>query len=322
MNLSTIEPFLRDHRKPMLSGVVETLESSVAAGLVRNQDFTRAKQVINWSVDESEDAFLKSGPARTAERNDWWSRAYDADALVSGSHTLPAVLKRARKAGNLPEYVDFIERALLPLHDLLEAAKPLVVKRGDARMPPPKTPEQIAREAAQMTCQCCGKLYLANLGTVAHHGYERPGEGYQTESCMGAKYLPFEVARARLAVLIGSLKEREGRRLASRQGVQDEVLPITLTFPDHDAPRRAFGKRPTRSVDVTRDTFEAARQQHLIAFLSNTWGDFASVKANVLASRDREIAGVRAEITAQQARYDGWNQTHRWNDDAKEWEAI
>ena len=44
------------------------------------------------------------------------------------------------------------------------------------------------------TCQICEREIKANTGVIAHHGYQRPdrGSGWQTESCMGARHLPYE----------------------------------------------------------------------------------------------------------------------------------
>lgn len=44
------------------------------------------------------------------------------------------------------------------------------------------------------TCQICEREILANTGVIAHHGYQRPdrGSGWQTASCRGARYLPYE----------------------------------------------------------------------------------------------------------------------------------
>jgi hypothetical protein len=42
-------------------------------------------------------------------------------------------------------------------------------------------------------CQVCGRAIKANTGTIAHHGYQRPGYGYQTRSCAGARHVPYEV---------------------------------------------------------------------------------------------------------------------------------
>ena len=43
-------------------------------------------------------------------------------------------------------------------------------------------------------CQICGRAIKANTGLIAHHGYRRPGQGWQTSSCMGARFRPYEVA--------------------------------------------------------------------------------------------------------------------------------
>lgn len=64
------------------------------------------------------------------------------------------------------------------------------------------------------TCQICGRPIHAATGFIAHHGYTRPGHGWQTDSCDGAREMPFEVSRdalgrhiARIAVAI-SMGER------------------------------------------------------------------------------------------------------------------
>lgn len=56
----------------------------------------------------------------------------------------------------------------------------------------------LARKAEQAKtvshCQICDRLIQAKTGVIAHHGYERPGDGWQTASCMGARFRPYEVA--------------------------------------------------------------------------------------------------------------------------------
>ncbi len=44
------------------------------------------------------------------------------------------------------------------------------------------------------TCQICGRPIKANTGLIAHHGYKRPGYGFQTSSCKGARHQPYEVS--------------------------------------------------------------------------------------------------------------------------------
>jgi hypothetical protein len=56
------------------------------------------------------------------------------------------------------------------------------------------------------TCQICGRAIKASKGTIAHHGYQRPGHGWQTASCFGAKWRPYEVASDALPPAIASLE--------------------------------------------------------------------------------------------------------------------
>lgn len=58
------------------------------------------------------------------------------------------------------------------------------------------------------TCQCCGRAIQARRGVIAHHGYKRPGQGWQTSSCFGARELPFELEHARLDLAIASVESR------------------------------------------------------------------------------------------------------------------
>lgn len=62
------------------------------------------------------------------------------------------------------------------------------------------------RESAVGTCQICGRSVKSNRGTIAHHGYTRPGTGWQTESCMGSLYKPYEISRDRIPDAIASVQ--------------------------------------------------------------------------------------------------------------------
>lgn len=54
------------------------------------------------------------------------------------------------------------------------------------------------------TCQVCGRNIKANSGVIAHHGYKRPGDGWQTASCYGARHLPYEEANDQILKAINS----------------------------------------------------------------------------------------------------------------------
>jgi len=179
--------------------------------------------------------------------------------------------------------------------------------------------KKAAREAAAMTCQCCGGNFLANTGRVAHHGYQRPGWGWQTASCIGARELPFEVSREALGRHIKGLEEWKAGAIENGIAVKEERVGISLTFPDYSAPR-VYGKRPTKTIVVTRADFDAAKAEH--AFRNLGWNDFDTVKERDLDRRRAEVRNVSEEIKRQHARFDGWKQTHQWDKATKSWIKI
>lgn len=69
-------------------------------------------------------------------------------------------------------------------------------------------------------CQICGRDILAKSGLIAHHGFQRPGDGWQTESCFGARHRPYEVAHDALDQYIPDFErliESMARRLKDFQ---------------------------------------------------------------------------------------------------------
>lgn len=308
MDLSAINPRLDHLREAQLTAAVVVLEAGIAAGVIKNVDFKDAKDTINRAVDEAYNHYQD-------ETGDYDGR------LIMGAYDVPHGIKQADMSRGERETDEdrvsdrrAVLQVLLPLHELLQAAKPFVVKRQTGPGAP-KTALQLEREAATMTCQCCGRKYLANLGTIAHHGYERPGGGWQTASCAGAKRSPFEVSRDFLGIMISDLKTFEARAVLDRKAVSDETRPVTIRLLDRSAGFDYRGRRPMVSLDVTRQTFEAESAAREDDFRRNGILSFAVEKADDIRRRDREINGVRAEIAAQQARYDGWKQTHRWDGD-------
>lgn len=187
------------------------------------------------------------------------------------------------------------------------------------------------REAAAMTCQCCGIRYLANTGTIAHHAYERPGQGWQTASCMGAKYPPFEASRDRLGDLIDWYRDQHARHVAERETINDETNGFNLSYTDYAAPRdRRFG-HPSVSFIVTRATFDALVAEHgpkvrHSGIAGNSfWISFDEEKTAELKNRDRVIADLLSEWKHQTWRYATWTATHIfkvYGPDDKKWEKL
>ena len=170
-----------------------------------------------------------------------------------------------------------------------------------------------------MHCQCCGRDIHAALGSIAHHGYTRPGDGWQTPSCFGAKRLPWEVDRSAVADLIDHLKEVLLRSEYERCAVSDEIEPVVHHYQVYD--RRVRGGYVGKKLTMTRDTFEIVKAANPDKVFEHTPGiTFDVFKARDLDKRDRRIEQLRRDLKEFAARYAGWKQTHKWN--GKLWEAI
>jgi hypothetical protein len=103
--------------------------------------------------------------------------------------------------------------------------------------------------AETKTCQICGRGIKMVRGHIAHHGYQRPGEGWQTASCYGARALPFEVScdllRGYVERLATSIEEQRAAMLA----------PVaTLSVVVERKYNRNTGKSESTFGDVTEAT--------------------------------------------------------------------
>jgi hypothetical protein len=320
VNLGALAPYLQPRSNERLVKAVEQIEAGIAAGMVPNKQFNDAKDSISRAVHDSAEGFLKNGPhVNGHHQSDWWLAAYHNDAFVSGAHNVPAALKRAKKIAALNDYAAFISNALLPLHGLLASAKPLIKKRGE--MPKVRSAAQIADDSKRMHCQCCGRAILANLGSIAHHGYERPGWGYQSASCFGAKRLPFEADRAALGEMIVFMRDRLARAEKHRAAIKAEKKPIVFDYESQligPQLHQQFGRwvewpKVKHSFDVSRDSFEAFKAG---PGSNSCYGiyDFDAYKARHVEGLSSSIKNLRSHIAEEQKRFDGWKQSHEWKD--------
>lgn len=91
---------------------------------------------------------------------------------------------------------------------------------GDVAIPPrnesaPASVEvetEVELEPEHTTCQICARPIKAKTGKIAHHGYQRPGNGWQTSSCRGARHLPYEKSCDLIPVVISEVTEWVAKR--------------------------------------------------------------------------------------------------------------
>lgn len=68
-------------------------------------------------------------------------------------------------------------------------------------------------EKIHTTCQICARqIKVTASGLIAHHGYKRPHVGWQTDSCLGARHLPYEQSRAYIPEVIEQIEKYIGNQ--------------------------------------------------------------------------------------------------------------
>lgn len=182
-----------------------------------------------------------------------------------------------------------------PVAVRLRSLKALAVK-GRAMIPvtPAKIAEMEADAAQRCTCQICGRSIHAALGTIAHHGYRRPGEGYQTASCYGAKRLPFEVDRTALGEWIVMLQ----RMLVNEEQHLANLRTGTVVLKAEEVKRDARGNR----------VLENGQSVMIIVEYAPGHDDYARRLKIAILLQERQVKDTKDEIENQTGRFKAWAQ--------------
>jgi len=140
------------------------------------------------------------------------------------------------------------------------------------------------------TCQICGRNIKTVRGAIALHGYRRPGQGWQTSSCPGARWQPYEVACDALRPAI--ITTQGG--LTRVQGLLAGAPPETLVRP---------GVTRFAMIQVQRpEGFDPANPGYDV----NVRGSYAQLFVNWRANLVREEADMRATIAYLEQRLSAW----------------
>jgi hypothetical protein len=167
-------------------------------------------------------------------------------------------------------------------------------------------------EEGRMTCQICGRLILANTGTIAHHGYTRPGMGWQTASCEGSKELPFEVSRDALGKYIINLNRVRDRLVARQDKIAlGYATSASLYVTNYDEQRTHGRQRSRRFLNVTPETFETIRAELPKTFSALSLRSFEAVLEGEARTIKSQLSQLLSELAQQEVRYEGWKQTHK-----------
>lgn len=189
---------------------VEQVLAGVDSGSIRNVVLQDVKFALSRIVDEAWNKHV-SEPYFYAGK--WQEQPEDVQALydsisIMGLHDVIAASKKVAKSAATGPAVDAMRAycaEVLPLSQAVASLKDKVVK-GRAPSTGPAKPENPNKVVK--TCPVCFRPIAVLRGTMAHHGYQRPGQGWQTASCPGIHFKPLEVSSEGLEWLIATLRER------------------------------------------------------------------------------------------------------------------
>jgi len=131
---------------------------------------------------------------------------------------------------------------------------------------------KIKKIVEKNTCQICEREIKAKKGIIAHHGYTRPEQGWQTNSCMGARHLSYEKSRDIIPKAIQSVKSFIGLKEAEIKEVEKGEIAVPFFR----------GK-----IEPTNAGYKIRQSEYL-------------------AKLNYEIKSANREIERLQKRYDEW----------------
>ncbi len=179
--------------------------------------------------------------------------------------------------------------------------------------------EKAAKDKTARTCQICARRIFAETGKIAHHGYERPGGGWQTASCRGARRLPYETDHVALDEEITWVAERLEREEVHLAKLQAEEVALGIKWVDQ-AERRANRSNPLAGFrylgGITRETWDAMKADpvNAEAFRQCYSYTFDDLKKRHVEDQKDTVRHVSTYLKSQRRRRAEWVKKATWAD--------
>lgn len=204
------EPF-----KQKTIDAIKVIEEANATGSIRNVVYNDIKDTLNRACYRAD---KKLNPDYNYEECSYDLRAFiDNVGYIDSLHSIIALRKKVEKMKErapLVVYYDRFSSDLLDLALMMKDLKSKVVKGRDPdkKPAPPANPNKIVK-----TCGCCLRhIAIGKDKTMVHHGFERPGDGYQTDSCAGISFKYLEISDdgpRHMVKTISEMIEKENQNL-------------------------------------------------------------------------------------------------------------
>jgi hypothetical protein len=265
--------------------IIEKLDAAIAAKEIWNVDF--------------KDLSFDAGSLSWKEHRDGpildWSKMGDDERDVYFNHRVPSsplhmagFLKRTEKFAG--KYVWFDDVRAFAARWAVIGSKFKEVKPFIKKGRKPNT--GIIQPRSNTICQICARQIELFGKVISHHGYQRPGDGQQTASCMGARELSFNKDRTVLAKYIEQVKDEVkslNKTLKLFEEDKVEGVPGPAVERDKDDPIRVAGITRYKNPIIGRDHAEWMKYLRL-----------------AMAQTETELRHVESHLKWQQGRYNTW----------------
>lgn len=220
---------LQTSRRPdRFSASVRALADGVAAESIRKVALDEAKHFIGAAVYDGwrkhvSEPFFYAGKFETQPDD---VRALEMTINMSSLHEVLSThrkLSKSKASGEAMNVMRSFVDECLPLAEAAAFLKDKVVKgRAPSVSTKPVNPDKIVK-----TCPVCFRSIAVVRGLMAHHGYQRPGLGWQTQSCPGIRFKPLEQSTDGL---VWSIDEQEKRLTAvkTQHAARDTLSQISV----------------------------------------------------------------------------------------------
>lgn len=281
-------PILRDSQKnpERFDAAIEQVRAGIETGSIRNVVLQDVKFTLSRIVDN---AWKKHVSEPFFHAGQWQEQSEDVQAVydgitIMGLHDVIAASKKVAKTKATGPAVDAMRgfcAEVLPLSEAVASLKDKVVKgRAPSTAPAkPENPNKVVK-----TCPVCFRSIAVQRGTMAHHGYQRPGQGWQTASCPGIRFKPLEVSNEGLVWLIAALRERMANLKSA--------LANKATRPEFLMAKRGYNTKPEK---ITRDDPQWPRA--FARHIAEVESEIGSLEYE-LPMLDKKLADWKPEVQA------------------------
>ena len=215
--LTMSNPRLANHSTFMLNlaQTLAKLESALEGKPIYKTEFEECRRVMNKAYQEVFDleyvqlyfSLMKKLPHEDKNKPEYDDEndIYYSDKSINGSAT---ILKRYAKKADKSIYIAKAVQVANEFAIFKEIFTHLKPKVTSGRVPSGIV-KAVNPNRVDGTCGWCFKTQaLAPNGTMVHHGFARPGYGYQTPSCPGISFRNLEVSTEGLQAKIRALKNQ------------------------------------------------------------------------------------------------------------------